>query len=113
MSWHWGLRSVWPLSSQTRLALRLLRDPQVPLASKALPLVASLYLMSPIDLLPDVLPVLGQVDDVGLIVVATALFLRLCPEEVVAHHRAAIAAGRPFTPMAASDLIIDAHWHRD
>jgi uncharacterized membrane protein YkvA (DUF1232 family) len=83
------------------------------MASKVVPLLALLYLMSPIDLLPDVLPVLGQVDDVGLIALALALFLKLCPEEVVAHHRAAIAKGRPFTPMAASGLIIDAHWHRD
>ena len=67
-------------------------------------------LFPPVDFLPDVLPVLGQVDDLGLIVIASAVFLRLCPRDAVTHHRAAIAERRRYAPMAPTDTIIDAEW---
>jgi uncharacterized membrane protein YkvA (DUF1232 family) len=51
-----------------RVTWRLLRDPNVaPFAKKLLPILALVYLISPIDLIPDVLLGLGQVDDVGVI----------------------------------------------
>ena len=64
---------LWGLRAQARLAIRLLREPQVPLLAKAIPLLAGLYLVSPIDALPDIVPVLGQLDDISLIVAALAL----------------------------------------
>ena len=58
----------WPtllgtLFSHARLAIRLIRDPSVSWFSKALPVLATLYVVSPFDLVPDVIPVLGQLDD--------------------------------------------------
>lgn len=100
------------LFSQVRLAGRLLREPRVSLRVKAAPLLAALYLVSPLDVLPDFLPVLGQVDDLTLILVALAAFLRLCPAAAVAFHRAAIAEGKPYMPMSPTDDVIDAEWRR-
>ncbi len=90
------------LVTHVRLSLRLLREPAVPLLIKGLPFVALAYLVSPIDGVPDFIPVLGQLDDLGVVLLALESFLKLCPETVVAHHRAAMASGRPFSPAAAS-----------
>ena len=112
-SWLWRpalLRVLW---SQARLAGRLLRDPCVPLRAKAVPLAAGLYLLSPLDLVPDLLPLLGQVDDLTLILIALAAFLRLCPAAPVAFHRAAIAEGRSYAPMSSPGDVIDAEWRRE
>ena len=112
-SWLWRPGLLRMLFSQVRLVSRLLREPRVPLLAKAVPLLAALYLLSPLDLVPDFFPLLGQVDDVSLILVALAVFLRLCPAAFVAFHRAAIAEGQPYSPMSPTDDVIDAEWRRD
>ena len=112
-SWRWRPGFLRMLLSHARLAGRLLREPRVPLLAKAVPLLAALYLVSPLDLVPDVLPLLGQVDDLSLILGALAVFLRLCPAAPVAVHRAAIAAGRRYAPMSPTDDVIDAEWRRE
>lgn len=104
------LRVLW---SQARLAGRLLREPRVPLHAKAVPVLAAFYLVSPLDLVPDILPLVGQVDDVTLAVAALALFIRICPSPTVAFHREALAAGRPYAPMSAGDVVIEAQWRRE
>ena len=101
------------LLSQARLAFRLLREPRVPLLTKGVPLLAALYVISPLDFLPDIFPVIGQLDDLGIAVVALQIFLRLCPAGAKAFHQEAIAQARPYSPMAAVDDFIDAKWHRD
>lgn len=72
-----------PLRAQIKLPWLLLQDPSVPLAAKALIPLAIAYLALPSDLLPDVVPVVGQIDDVLVISLVLALFLRLCPEETL------------------------------
>ena len=72
---------------------------------------ALLYLVSPIDVLPDFLPVLGQLDDLAIAYVALKFFLRLCPQAAVAFHRAAAVARRPFAAMSPTDIVIDAEFH--
>jgi len=58
-----------------------------------------LYVISPLDFVPDFLPVLGQLDDLGVVLLALEGFTRLCPTEAVEFHRAAIAQGRKYDPM--------------
>ena len=99
--------------SQMRLAVRLVREPGVPSLTKALPLLAALYLFSPVDLVPDVLPLLGQFDDLGVILIALEAFLRLCPAGAVAFHRAAITQGRGYGPMSPADGFIDVKYRRE
>jgi uncharacterized membrane protein YkvA (DUF1232 family) len=101
------------LIGQARLAVRLLREPHVPWLVKAVPILALLYLVSPFDLAPDFLPLIGQVDDVVIVVAALESFLRLCPPAAAAFHQAAIARRDKYSPMPATDVVIDAEWRRD
>ncbi|MGC8779850.1 MAG: YkvA family protein [Anaerolineae bacterium] len=74
-----------------QLAWRLLWDPRVPLSTKLiLPGIMGLYLLSPIDALPDVLLPLGQLDDIVVLLLGMGLFIELCPPDIVAEHRAAL-----------------------
>ncbi len=109
LSWPGLFRT---LLDSLRLTLRLLREPAVPLLAKGLPIVAALYIVSPLDFVPDVLPIIGQLDDLGLLLVAIQGFLKLCPASAVAHHRTALAAGRPFSPLTPGGQIIDAEFRR-
>jgi uncharacterized membrane protein YkvA (DUF1232 family) len=75
------------LIRQARLAWRLLRDGRVPGWVKVIPVIGLVYLVSPIDLLPDwVLPGLGQMDDIALILLALKMFVDLSPPGVVGEH---------------------------
>jgi uncharacterized membrane protein YkvA (DUF1232 family) len=73
-----------------RLALRLLKDPRVPLYAKVVPIGALVYVLSPLDILPDWIPVLGQLDDLAALAAGLSLFIRLCPPEVVEEHEIAL-----------------------
>ncbi len=77
---------------------------------KAMPLLALGYVVFPLDFIPDVLPVLGELDDLAILLMSLQLFLRLCPESVVEFHRSAIAQGRRYAPMTGAGRIIDAEW---
>jgi uncharacterized membrane protein YkvA (DUF1232 family) len=72
-------------------------------------LVAS-YALSPIDLIPDFIPVLGYLDDVVLVPLGVLLVLRLIPVEVMEQHRAAaaLAVQRPVSRVAV--VVIVALW---
>jgi uncharacterized membrane protein YkvA (DUF1232 family) len=102
------------LLTRLRLAIRLVREPGVPLLTRALPLLAVLYLVFPLDVIPDILPGLGHLDDLGVVVFALELFLRLCPPRAKAFHEAALARGQRYAPMPADgDDVIDAQWRRE
>jgi uncharacterized membrane protein YkvA (DUF1232 family) len=98
--------------ASVRLAGRLLRDPQVPLGTKALAALPLAYVLSPIDLVPDLILLFGQIDDVIVLLLMLDLFVRQCPPAVVAHHRGAIAAGRRYTPVGPDGQVIDAEYRR-
>ena len=75
-----------PLRSKVRLVWRMLRDPDVPGSAKAvLPLIA-LYLALPFDLVPDRIPVLGEIDDLLVIALGFGMFVLLTPGHVVERH---------------------------
>ncbi len=69
-----------------KLLVRLMRDPRVQPRSKAVLLLTVGYLVSPIDVIPDMVPGVGQLDD--LIIVAFALdhLLNRIPEDLVKEH---------------------------
>jgi uncharacterized membrane protein YkvA (DUF1232 family) len=86
------------------------RDPQTPWYAKALAAMVVAYALSPIDLIPDFIPVLGYLDD--LLIVPTALWvvLRLIPAEVMAdcRARAETIADRPVSRAGA--LVVVGLW---
>ena len=65
-----------------RLGSRALTDPDAPAAVKVIPILILLYLVLPADVVPDVVPLLGQLDDLGLIMFA--LHALLSPERIAA-----------------------------
>jgi uncharacterized membrane protein YkvA (DUF1232 family) len=110
LSWPGLLQT---LLSQARLAARLVREPRVSMLTKALLVGAGLYLVSPLDFLPDVMPLLGQVDDLAIVLIALRTFIHLCPASAVTHHRTALEQGQPYSPMAGADDFIEAEWKRE
>jgi uncharacterized membrane protein YkvA (DUF1232 family) len=69
-----------------RLALRLFRDPRVPMGAKLILGATALYLGSPIDVVPDWFPLVGQADDLVAVLAGLNLFIRACPRWLVAEH---------------------------
>jgi uncharacterized membrane protein YkvA (DUF1232 family) len=63
---------------------RLRHDPRVPRRAKVAVALAGLWLMSPIDLLPEFLPVIGPLDDVVVVALALRYAARQVPREVLA-----------------------------
>lgn len=76
--------------TRLRLGWRLLRDPRVPSWPKLLaPVITLLYVVSPVDVIPDFIPVLGQLDDIGVVAIALTIISMLAqwsPVEVVEQH---------------------------
>lgn len=78
------------LLNQFRVTLRLFRDPRVPMWKKAVPVLALLYVVSPFDFMPDLIPGLGQLDDIGILLAGMRLFEMISPEAVVVQQRKAV-----------------------
>jgi uncharacterized membrane protein YkvA (DUF1232 family) len=69
-----------------KLLWRLARDPRVPARSKATLVLLMGYIVSPIDLIPDVFPGIGQVDELVIAAFALDQMLNRVPPEVVREH---------------------------
>jgi uncharacterized membrane protein YkvA (DUF1232 family) len=84
------------------------RDPRVPWYAKALGACVIAYALSPIDLIPDFVPVVGYIDDLVLVPLGLLLLLRLIPAPVMAEHRAAAAelAQRPVSYAGAAAIAV-------
>jgi uncharacterized membrane protein YkvA (DUF1232 family) len=90
------LQQIWRTG---RLALRLVRDPRVPMTAKMIFGATVLYLLSPVDVVPDWLPFVGQADDFLALLTGLNLFLRACPKWLVSEHEDAIDGGSEPTRM--------------
>ena len=80
------------MPSFAKLYWRLFRDRRVSLLPKALLVALAIYLLSPLDFVPELIPVVGTVDDLVLGAAGLWLFVRLCPPPVVRAHVTRIAA---------------------
>lgn len=84
---------------QLRLAWRLFRDGRVPLWSKILiPAAALAYVIFPMDFLPDLIPVLGEMDDLALALLGLQAFISLSPKNLVEEHLRRLRTGAGATP---------------
>jgi len=77
---------------QVKLAYNLMLDPRVNLVTKLIPLAALGYLVLPPDILPDIIPVVGQVDDVFVLIFGLRMFFEFAPSEVVSEHLGRLVA---------------------
>lgn len=75
-------RLVWKLPTYARIVWGLVRDPRTPLPLKALLGAGLAYVVVPIDLIPDVIPILGQADDLTVLLLVLDLFISNAPREV-------------------------------
>ena len=75
-----------PWRAKLRLLWAMFRAPDVPLHAKAVLPILAAYLAFPLDIIPDFIPVLGQLDDLLVIVAGLGLFLMLTPAEVIEQH---------------------------
>ena len=80
-------------------------DPRTPWYAKALAVAVAGYALSPIDLIPDFIPVLGYLDDAILLPLGILAVIRLIPPEVVAELRTAAAAQQPASRAAAGIIV--------
>ncbi len=89
-----------------QLVWRLLNDSRVSTFPKLIIPAAFVYVLSPIDFLPDVILGLGQLDDIGVIMLAVAMFVEFCPRPIVEEHRRALDFdGQP--PPDDSENVVD------
>lgn len=91
--------SLFELIENLRLAWYLLRDSRInSLLRYGIPTLVGAYVLLPIDFIPDLIPGLGQLDDLAAIWFGLQYFLSTCPPDIVAEHRATVrgqAAVRP------------------
>ena len=96
------------LKQQTLVVYFAARDPRTPWPVRLLALVVAAYALSPIDLIPDFIPVLGYLDDLLLIPLGLALVVRLTPPEVLitAREQARTASEKPVSRGMAAVIVV-------
>ena len=109
MRQSWRLKAK-ELKQETYALYLAFRDPRVPWYARLLVAAVVAYAFSPIDLIPDFIPVLGYVDDLLLVPVGIALALKMVPEAVMdeCRHKAqeVMAQGRPTNWVAAGVIVV-------
>ena len=75
-----------PLRAKLSLLWRMFRDPAVPMTARAVLPVLVVYIALPFDIIPDFIPLLGQLDDVVVIALGLGLILFLTPRWVIEDH---------------------------
>jgi uncharacterized membrane protein YkvA (DUF1232 family) len=82
------------------------RDPRVPWYAKVLAMAVAAYALSPIDLIPDFIPILGQLDELIILPLGLLVVIRLIPPEVMAEYRAIAADGTMPISRTAAVVIV-------
>jgi uncharacterized membrane protein YkvA (DUF1232 family) len=92
MFWLWqmwrrigGWRTI---AAQALLVSRLVPDRRVPVGAKLILVAAGVYFVTPLNLSFEWIPFIGQIDDLGIALLAMSAFLKACPADVVAEHAA-------------------------
>ncbi|MDM8520903.1 DUF1232 domain-containing protein [Anaerolineales bacterium HSG6] len=97
-----GLGIMVEIIKRLRLVWALFMDSRVPIWTKSILPMSWVYLISPIDLIPDMMLGVGQMDDLGVLLLAMALFVKVCPQDIVQDYMDELEYGD-----GADDDIID------
>lgn len=83
-------------------------DPRTPWHAKLLALLVAVYALSPLDLIPDFIPVIGYLDDLILVPLGVLLVVRLIPDELMEEfrQRAIAAENRPVSRVTAAVFVL-------
>ncbi len=103
------------LMDNGQLVWRLLQDDRVPTPLKvAIPLGVAVYFIMPFDFIPDFIPLLGQLDDIGVVLLGMTLLINMAPRDVVNEHRATLGmdllppkSSAPLPRKAGKETVID------
>lgn len=106
-----GKRSLFQkLKIEAHAAWLAARDPRCPWPARLVGFAVAAYALSPIDLIPDFVPVLGLVDDALIVPAGLWLFRRLLPPGLLDEHRAAAEAASERPRSRAGLIIVLAIW---
>jgi len=96
------------LKKQTLMVYYIARDSRTPLPLRALALFVAAYVFSPIDLIPDFIPIIGYLDDLIIVPLGIAVVIRLAPSVVKesARARASQANSKPISYLAGGCVIL-------
>lgn len=96
------------LKLQTLVVYFAARDPRTPRLARVLALGIAAYALSPVDLIPDFIPVLGLLDDLIIVPLGLMLVLRMVPADVLASSRAKAhgTVDKPVSRAAAAMIVI-------
>lgn len=96
------------LKLQTLVVYFAARDPRTPGLARVLALGIAAYALSPVDLIPDFIPVLGLLDDLVIVPLGLMLVLRLIPADVLvaSQAKARRSVDRPVSRMAAAVIVV-------
>jgi uncharacterized membrane protein YkvA (DUF1232 family) len=102
-----------------KLIWRLLNDRRISSWVKMIIPATLLYLLFPFDIVPDIAPGLGQLDDIAVILLGLKIFVEMCPSEIVRQHLDELASmTSPWriveedeTPQAEPSLYVEAPYH--
>ena len=78
-----------------RLIIKLMRDSRVPIRAKLVIPAAIVYLLLPFDIVPDIVPISGWIDDILVMLLAAAMFLTMTPRYVLMEHLGRSSSTRP------------------
>ena len=86
-----AMDTIKKVPTYARLVWGLARDPRVPFQQKLVLGGMAAYLAFPIDIIPDFIPVIGELDDLAVLILGLDWFIKNAPEDVVEEHMARIA----------------------
>lgn len=98
------------LKAEVVVVASALRDPRTPWSAKILGAVVVAYAVSPIDLIPDFIPVVGYLDDLILVPAGLWLVRRLIPADVLSEHRGRVKQGERLPGSRTAAAAIVAIW---
>ena len=79
-------RLVIKLPTYARIVWGIVRDPRTPIGLKGMLVAALAYVLLPVDIIPDAIPIIGQADDLTVLLLVLDLFIANAPDEVRAEH---------------------------
>ena len=83
------------------------RSPRTPITAKLVAAAVAAYALSPIDLIPDFIPILGYLDDLVIVPLGVALAIRLIPSALMTAFRAeAVALGKPINRLMGVAIVV-------
>ena len=96
------------LKRHTLTVYYIARDPKTPLLVKLLAVLIAAYALSPIDLIPDFIPVIGLLDDLIIVPLGLALVLKLTPKQVIesARQKAELSSEKPVSYVTGVIFVI-------